>query len=305
METEVTTTEIAILFSDIVGSTTLYEEIGDIEAHHLVVQCLDTMRSAVESVGGTLLRTVGDAVLAKFNVCDDAYLAAREMQKSQESSQLSIRIGFHWGEAIPTQGDVYGNAVNIAARVAGLANGNEIVVTREVVDRLSREYRADTLFLRKINVKGLHTPTALFRLRWKPETQNSVSRIFTHREKRTHELASMKIELSNDHKTVTLQAHGDKCTIGRESENTLQTTHGTASRLHATITCKQGKFYLEDASTNGTYVIKTTQQPVFVHRETITLDGGGVITTGFLPDDASVKQEGAIRYITSDLSDDA
>ena len=67
MDTEVKSTEIAILFADIVGSTRLYQDVGDAEAHRLVVNCLDTMREAVESVGGTLLRTVGDAVLVKFD----------------------------------------------------------------------------------------------------------------------------------------------------------------------------------------------------------------------------------------------
>ncbi len=296
MDTEVTSTEIAILFADIVGSTKLYQDVGDAEAHRMVVHCLETMQEAVESVGGTLLRTVGDAVLARFDSSDDAFLAAIKMQEQQQRSKLSIRIGFHWGEAIPNQGDVYGNAVNVAARVAGLANGNEIVTTSEVVERLSACHQANTLYLTEINVKGISEPLELFRLRWKQETQDAATQIFTRREVGGRAVARMILEISSGGRSVTLADHGDKCSIGRGSENDLQTTHETASRLHATISCKQGKFFLEDASTNGTYVIKNQQQSVFVHRESISLDGVGVVTTGFLPEDSTIEQAGVINF---------
>lgn len=291
--------DIAILFSDIVGSTSLYQEIGDSEAHRLVVECLETMRGAVESVGGTLLRTVGDAVLAKFDSCDDAFAAARNMHQLQEYKQLSVRIGFHWGAAIPNQGDVYGNAVNVAARVAGLANGNEIVVTKEVVERLSTEFQSNTSFLTEINVKGISAPLSLFRLRWKEDVTEFATRLFSREEIENRAPVSVQMQLSSGDTTVTLKKHGDKCSIGRGEENNMRTTHATASRLHATITCKQGKFYLEDASTNGTYVIKAPgDTPVFVHRETITVDGVGVITSGFLPQDNNMDQDGVVKYQT-------
>jgi len=60
-------------------------------------------------------------------------------------------------------------------------------------------------------------------------------------------------------------------------------------RLHASIECKQGVYVLEDLSTNGTYIIKDNQPPVYVHRDSITLDGAGVIATGFLPEKDSLR----------------
>ncbi len=300
MDTEVKSTEIAILFADIVGSTRLYQDVGDAEAHRLVVSCLDTMREAVESVGGTLLRTVGDAVLVKFDSSDDAFLAAIKMQELQEHSELSIRIGFHWGEAIPNQGDVYGNAVNVAARVAGLANGNEIVITKDVVDRLRPIHQQKASFLTEINVKGISAPIRLFRLQWKQEPQESATMVFTENLMGNRTTTGMELKLTGQSGTITLVSHGDKCSIGRGAENDLQTSHNAASRLHATISCKQGKFYLEDASTNGTYVVKDNQQPVFVHREEITLDGIGTVSTGFQPaDSAEHESGGVIQYQTS------
>jgi len=104
-------TPMAILFADIGGSTSLYQRAGDSQAHQLITDSLNSMRSSVEAAGGELLRTVGDAVLARFENCDAACAAAVSIQESHRNSTLSVRVGFHWGLAIADRGDVYGNAV--------------------------------------------------------------------------------------------------------------------------------------------------------------------------------------------------
>jgi adenylate cyclase len=78
--------------------------------------------------------------------------------------------------------------------------------------------------------------------------------------------------------------------------------HTAASRVHATVECKQGKYVLEDVSTNGTYVIKDGQPFVFVHRDSVTLDGSGILATGFLPKDED-DSHGAIRFVTRQAED--
>jgi len=135
------TQTLAILFADIGGSTALYERVGDAEAHRQVANSLSMMREAIVSNRGTLLRTVGDSSLASFECCDDAWLAAREMQVQHASGTLSVRIGFHLGSVIPDGGDVYGNAVNIAARISSFARTGEIATTEEAVNTLSAEHQ--------------------------------------------------------------------------------------------------------------------------------------------------------------------
>ena len=137
---------LTIFFADIANSTRLYQDEGDVVAHRLITDCLVSLRQSVELYKGTLLRTVGDAVLASFHSSDDAMLAAIESQRLRKSSPLSIRIGFHAGEVIPDSGDVYGNAVNVAARVAGFANANEIFTTADSVRQLSPELIQATTF---------------------------------------------------------------------------------------------------------------------------------------------------------------
>ena len=92
-----------------------------------------------------------------------------------------------------------------------------------------------------------------------------------------------------------IDEHSEKCTIGRDTNSAVTTTHSAASRLHATIECKQGVYVLEDLSTNGTYVIKPEQPPVYVHRDKLTLDGSGYIATGFLPEKDSTDK---ISFVT-------
>jgi len=293
--------EIAILFADIGGSTGLYQRAGDSQAHQLIVNSLALMRDSVESSGGTFLRNVGDAILASFDQCDHAREAAIKIQEKHIESELSVRIGFHWGPAIADDGDVYGNAVNIAARVAGLANTGEIMVTSDVVDRLSVDGMPRPQLLDELEVKGIRDPIGIFRLSWRVEAGGSVTIVETDMNARSRRVAKTQILLEIGGDSLVLGEGSGKCAIGRQkcpdTSDTLIATHTAASRLHATIHCKQGVYVLEDLSTNGTYVVKKDQPPVYVHRDTLTLDGEGIIATGFLPEAEAIAKGDAISFV--------
>ena len=290
-------TPMAILFADIGGSTSLYQRAGDSQAHQLIIDSLTNMRSAVENAGGELLRTVGDAVLARFENCDLACAAAVAIQEAHQQSTLSVRVGFHWGLAISDQGDVYGNAVNIAARVAGLANTHEIMTTKEVVDRLSGTPCGPPQLLDVLPLRGVDTPLSIYRIPWEVQSSDTQTQIATNLELRGENSVNLELDVSYGDKTVTLGKNSQKCVIGRGEDSTLQTPNTAASRLHATIECKQGKYVLEDVSTNGTYVIKNGQPFVFVHRDSVTLDGAGILATGFLPKDEADRGI-SIHFVT-------
>jgi len=299
-QTETTAaSDMAILFADIGGSTRLFQQEGDSEAHQLIVNSLNSMRNAVESSGGTLLRTVGDAVLARFDNCDQASAAAIAIQEQHTRSALAVRVGFHWGQAIADDGDVYGNAVNIAARVAGLANTGEIMITDDVVDRLSGEDSQPPVLFDELVVKGIAEPLSIYRIPWQPQgaagdatVVHTGSSVQSTRNIKTHIL----FEIGDQ--SLVLNENSDKCTIGRDASSTIVATHGGASRMHATIECKQGVYVLEDLSTNGTYVIKKDQPPVYVHRDSLTLDGEGVIATGFSPEQETATSDDTICFVT-------
>ncbi len=291
-------TDLAILFADIGGSTNLYQRSGDAQAHQLIADSLAAMGKAIEQANGELLRTVGDAVLAKFSTCDAACAAAVSIQQAHRHGPLSVRVGFHWGSAISDQGDVYGNAVNIAARVAGLARTNEIMTTREVVERLTRLPAGPTQLLNELPLKGVDKPLPIYRIPWEVEDTESMTMMVVKQPKRHgSNSTAFQLELKCGTRSVTLSKSGDSCTVGREASNAMQTLITSASRIHAKIECKQGMYVLEDLSTNGTYVVKNNQPFVYVHRDTITLDGDGYITAGYVPDHPATD-ENAVSFST-------
>ncbi len=135
--------DIAILFTDIKGSTALYERIGDLNAYQLVQQHFDWLREATVRHGGAVVKTIGDAVMAAYPDAARAVAAALDMRTAAERFNLrqperpvSLKIGIHHGAAIAVtlndELDYFGQTVNIAARVQALANAAEIYLTEDV-----------------------------------------------------------------------------------------------------------------------------------------------------------------------------
>jgi len=166
--------ETTVLFADLSGSTRLYETQGDVKAHQVVSRSLQCMKAAVEKHAGELLRTVGDSALASFSSADHACKAAVLIQKKHQELGLAVRIGFHVGKVIEDSGDVYGNTVNVAARVAEFAEANEICLTGAAVSFLSHEHRANTHFLDNVAFKGVGEPLPVFRVHWQGDVAQTL-----------------------------------------------------------------------------------------------------------------------------------
>jgi len=135
---------LALLFSDLQGSTALYERIGDMAAFDLVRRHFGELRDVIVSNEGALVKTIGDAVMASFIdpvAALRAALAIRQriaqFNERAGADQLALKIGLHYGAALAVtlndRLDYFGQTVNIAARVQGLAAANEIVVTDDVL----------------------------------------------------------------------------------------------------------------------------------------------------------------------------
>src|SRR5262245_37648576 len=117
-----------VVFADVSGSTALYESVGDQLAHRAISGCVELFKDEVAGQGGRVVKTIGDEVMAVFPDANGAARAALGMQRGVdampqvEDSKLGCRIGFHGGSLIHRDGDVFGDAVNLAARLAGLAS---------------------------------------------------------------------------------------------------------------------------------------------------------------------------------------
>lgn len=284
--TSAETPTLAILFADIGGSTALYEEVGDVEAHRRVAESLAFMKTAIERHGGTLLRTVGDAALASFETCDEACAAACAMQRLHVNGPLSVRVGFHVGPVIPDGGDVYGSTVNVAARIASYARTDEIAASEDAVRCLGREHAARATLLDTREMKGLSRPLAIHRLDW-AERDTAITTIAQLSAEGLAMRAAGRLELVRGASVFVLDEHRPTLTIGRAEENDLPVEDEHASRRHARLELRRGQFLLIDESTNGTWLTRDGRSPVLVRRDTIVLDGSGRFGLGALPEEGS------------------
>ena len=138
-------TSLTFLFTDLKGSTALYERVGDLVAYDLVRQHFRVLHEVVAAEAGAVVKTIGDAVMATFPTPDRALAAALRMREEmsrinaeRNNEDLLLKIGIHEGPCLAVtlnnNQDYFGQTVNMAARVQGLASSRAIIVTKPVVD---------------------------------------------------------------------------------------------------------------------------------------------------------------------------
>jgi len=273
--------ELTVLFADLAGSTNLYQTVGDVEAHRLVTASLMAMKSAIEANQGKLLRTVGDAVLASFDTSNAAFTASAAIQRQHVDSSMSVRVGFHFGEVIPDSGDIYGNAVNIAARVASFAKANEIYTTEDTIARLTIPMRSKTEFLDRIDFKGVLDPIRVYRVNWADKVADT--EIVSAASLTSRYATTFILDVIVGAKHLRIDPVNPKLSFGRSVDNDIVINNDSTSRNHAAIEFYHGKYRLRDSSTNGTYIVRGGRQSEFVRREESVLDNFGSIGFGWDP----------------------
>jgi len=152
----------AIMFSDIVGYTALMG--ADEGATLEIVKANNEIHTAaISSNGGTLLKKLGDGVLASFESVSSAVTCAQEVQSAVGSDgRFEIRIGIHLGEVVLTDGDVHGDGVNIASRIQSEVNAGEIGFTKAVSDNLRNKEGFQATFVGERSLKNVADPVGLY-----------------------------------------------------------------------------------------------------------------------------------------------
>src|SRR6202041_2819259 len=174
--------EVAIVFADVVGSTKLYELLGDLRARDMVSTCIDVMRAATDQNHGTVIKTMGDEVMATFPTADDALNAAAQMQKQivlhpalkVGEQAVAIRIGCNFGPVVLENRDIFGSAVHTANRMTSQATAGHIVPTPTMGERVSSDWRAQVRQIDVATLKGRSSEVALFEVLWQPEDVTSM-----------------------------------------------------------------------------------------------------------------------------------
>lgn len=268
----------AILFVDICDSTELYDTLGDERALQLVGACINWLASCAHAEGGKVIKTTGDGVLITFTNADSALMAAIAMRHARSDLGLQVRIGFHVGRIIDDCDDIYGDAVNVAARIAALAKPREIIFSQQSRDRLSKAMRAATRLIDRAKVKGKRAEIEIYGLVSAEQDSTVVSECRPRSDARATRLA-----LTYRDRRFAVGTGNGRFAIGRDTSCDLVLDGQLISRHHAVIEAKRDKFYLQDYSTNGTFVCYDRHHPVFLRRESVQLLGDGVISLGEAP----------------------
>lgn len=282
----------AVMFADVAGSTALYERIGDRAALSLVAACLEGMRGIVVRHGGRVVKNVGDGLMVAFPESSAAARTAIELQESRAGAGdgLSLRVGFHAGHAIERDSDLFGDAVNLAARIGDLAKPGQILTTLETVQQLPGSYRAVTRPLGSIAVKGKALPVEAHEIVW--DWSPDVTMVEARAQPR--EPARERLLLEVGERRSEFAPPAQQLTLGRDAANDVVVPAPRASRQHARVEFRNGKFVLVDFSSNGTFLRVDGERDVVLHREAAPLRGSGWIFLGA----ASERPEPghAVRY---------
>jgi class 3 adenylate cyclase len=272
--------DLAILFADVSGSTKLYEMLGNAEAMETIDRCLGIVRRVCEDFNGRVVKTIGDEVMAIFPTADAAAQAAMQMQmrvsvqRTSRGTPVAMHIGYHFGPTIEGDNDVFGDAVNVAARMTAFATGGQIFTTAQTVAHLSPALRQRTRDHDAHTLKGKEQDVGMYELVWQ-ESEDELTAM-------SPRLAIAPTRLKLVHGTTELELGETRSTLtlGRDPQNDLVIADRKASRMHARIERRRDKFVLIDHSSNGTWVNVDGEAEFTLRREELTLRGRGHMSFG-------------------------
>jgi len=278
------TDTLAILFADIAKSTHLYEKLGNTVAQDLISSCLALFEKITNYFQGSVIKTIGDEIMCTFPTAQNAVEAAIEMHESIEDMPLpdnvnitppNIYVGIQYGSVIKEEGDVFGDDVNVAARMVALANQRQIITTRETVDQLSQDLKNSANCIDKTIVKGKSGEMSIFEIVWE---QHDVTVMMDDAIDSPALRCRMELTLGNT--ALEMDESRPSATLGRQLHNDIVVKDKGVSRTHARIEYNRGKFILIDQSTNGTFVLLQGKKRVHLRRDETTLLGSGIISLG-------------------------
>ena len=292
-----------VVFCDLVGSTGLFEKLGDATASHLVTQLTNAMSRAVEQFEGRVVKTLGDGIFAVFGQEEHAVNACSAIQTELQdrplmlfadekmavssgtfrSLRIELQIGIESGEVVEINGDCYGDAVNSAARLADLAGARQILTTQRVLDALPTNRRGELISLGPMYLRGKGEATAVYRINW--QKKNEVDPDATMLGVSFKDaLRTQELHLSFGAKSIKLLQSGSAIKavqMGRANTCELEVSDPRVSRTHASVQVRGNQFVLTDASSYGTWVYAGGQsEPLILRRTDCVLVGEGEISLG-------------------------
>lgn len=276
-----------IVFADIVGSTGLFEKLGDADASQLMAHLTGVLGKVFEQHQGRVVKLLGDGVFAVFPDAGNAIAACVTLQSRFKAAPvmpavgglpIQMQMGVECGDVVEIDGDCFGDAVNSAARLADLAGADQILTTQSVWNELIATQRPLLRSLGTMHLRGKTQATHVYRVEWQTDrdmdaTAMGVS-MYTPVKRQT-------LALTLKGRTEVFEVTAADITIGRSPEASLPVQDPRVSRVHATIRNRGGQIVLGDASSFGTWVYFGDQsEAVALRRSECFLVGYGQISLG-------------------------
>jgi adenylate cyclase len=287
-------TQRTVLFADLRGSTSLYESLGNARATTVVTQSVSLIASVVRDCNGTVIKTLGDGLMAIFEVPGAAVQAAGEMHDSLERMgsrnaaaadptlaahipTLKLQVALAHGEVVEMNGDCFGDAVNVAARLLDHAGDNETLATANVLAGLRESERMRFRNMDRMQLRGRAEPVQVHLL----EARRFGDTVATQYGDIAPVAEPEAIRLVWEDLNRVFAGQRMPVVLGRSPQATYCIDDSRVSRSHARIDWHGGTFQLTDLSYNGTYVrFANDEEIVSLRRGTCTLHGSGLIGLG-------------------------
>jgi adenylate cyclase len=293
--------ERTVLFADLRGSTAMYETLGNTDATAVVTRSVALLVRIVGTHGGSVVKTLGDGLMAMFPSPSQGVSAADEMHdalarvgalgdngneaRPQQSVPLKLQVGLAHGEVVEVSGDLFGDAVNVAARLLDHAGDNETLATVSVLEGLDRWERSRFRSLDRLQLRGRAEPVHVHlqeAVRRFGDTAATAYGDMLAPSPEPEGIRLIWVDVNRVYSGASLPV-----VLGRSPQATYIIDDNRVSRSHARIDWHGGTFQLTDLSYNGTYVrFDHDPEVISLRRGACTLHGSGVIGLGTPPTDA-------------------
>lgn len=283
-----------VVFADLTGSTGLFESAGNVAATQIVTRCTHALGRHLACAGGRIVKYLGDGVLVLFDDPVAAVQAGARLQDVLEElasaelrrAPIGVKTGIALGPIVEHDGDCYGDAVNVAARLSDRAQTGEMLIGEAVFAGLPEGLRAACHSLDRISIKGKAEPMRVWRVDFARTAETTLTTLLGF-----HELVDgigpvRRVDLDRLDQHVELHADDPPLIIGRGEGAGFPVEEPRVSRRHARLEWTSGQCLLTDFSSNGSWVrFSGATAPVILRRDSCTLYGAGEIGLGANPDD--------------------
>ena len=258
-------TVFTVVFADLTGSTGVFESLGNAKATQAITRMTQWIGQVCTQQNGLVVKNLGDGVLMVFEQNADAVDAVIEMQRVHtervkswpDSLKMRLRVGMARGDMVVQDGDFFGDAVNVAARLSDLSGPDQILGTEVVINQLPSDSTVRSRCLGAMDIRGRDEACTVYRVEWQNEL---LTEFFTMPASLTPMTFSKPVSKLGEIDLSWLDVQASFAStdlpiyLGRVSDAQFVVADPRVSRLHAKITWRAGKFYIEDISSFGTWV---------------------------------------------------